>query len=97
MCFLVGAAFIIKIKIVLRKYKKAQNLRRVREQEGGIKRRHTDEEEGELRNQTWQETLVSGQLGWHCGAARRTEKPGTRLGRKLLQVICWCDVVMVWQ
>ena len=31
--------------------------------------RHTDDEEEELRDQAWEETLVSYQLVWHCNMA----------------------------
>ena len=38
---------------------------------------------------------MSGLLVLYSGAGRRTEKPWTRLGRRFLQVTCWCDVVML--
>ena len=50
MCFMVYAAFAIKIESVEIVYKKAQNLIKAREQQEGRESRHTDEEE-DLRDQ----------------------------------------------
>ena len=53
--------------------------------------RHSEEED-ELRDQTGDS--YDGLLLWHGSAAIRTEKPGTWLGRRLLQVNCWFGTML---
>ena len=55
-------------------------------------RGHFDEEE-ELTDQARQEAVISGQLVWCCGAARRTEKSGPGW----MEQFCELTTGVTWQ